>query len=112
MLISYIKGSHQPSEFSQTLTVELLFCKYTDITCTFLSSVKMSDCKANNMTSHSVVDEVSDSGNLYAIPDKSIPNPAYRYFTSNKTEAKTGNPEGPYLNEQPGSVSSQHVKKK
>ena len=71
----------------------------------------MSDCKANNMTSHSVVDEVSDSGNLYAVPDKSTPNPAYRYFTCNKTEAKTGNPERPYLNEQPGSVSSQHVRK-
>ena len=72
----------------------------------------MADCKANDYDlTYSVVNEVSDSGNLYAFLDKFSPNPAYGYTTSNKTAAKIGNPEGLHLYEQPGSVSSDLVER-
>ena len=70
----------------------------------------MSNGKAKDSDpTYSVVDEVTGFGNPYEVPVKSAPNPAYEYTTSDKTAAKKGNPEGPFPDEQPGSVSSCHA---
>ena len=81
---------------------QLLLSKYTNITCSIWSSVRMSDAIGGDSNRiYSYVNEVTGCGNGFEVLDKCIPNPAYGYTLSNKTAGKIRNLEGSHPIEQP-----------
>ena len=81
---------------------QLLLSKYTNITCSFWSSVRMSDAIGGDSNRiYSYVNEITGCGNGFEVLDKCIPNPAYGYTLSNKTAGKIRNLEGSHPIEQP-----------